>query len=174
MSRISSGKTNWVWHFDGHKASAGLVNCSKNIKVSIHSPISKLYLQFVWILLIVLNGTVKEWHEYVRNDIVAYPYVIRKTTITCHAHCWLCWTNEYGGGVTSYQYRDPMIMIRRSHDRVIFIMLIPYLERRFYIESGPLSERSKLRIQLLRHFTVQTFNVTSILCFLKLIQHIKG
>ena len=39
--------------------------------------------------------------------------------------------------IPSYQYMIHITKIRRSHDRLIFMLGIPHLERPFYIESGP-------------------------------------
>ena len=55
----------------------------------------------------------------------------------------LCVREARAGGrldikMSSYRYKDPMLKIRRSRDRLIFNMGIPIPEKYgFYIETGP-------------------------------------
>ena len=61
---------------------------------------------------------------------------------------------EYSGGhlnikMSSYRYRDPMLKIRRSHDRLIFNMGIPIPAKDgLYIETGPWFQHRRVNFSI--------------------------
>ena len=89
---------------------------------------------YTWNIRLVVTREAQGWWGWQPNKFYTMLYIV-VITYPCAK---LDAEGPLNIKMSSYQYRDPMLKIRRSHDHLIFNMGIPIPGKDgFYIESAP-------------------------------------